>query len=109
MACWSDNIEAVARAVCEKMLAHDGISEEQLVADVDMWWHLVAAELECGVIDESGEYVCGEIDWKRKMDGYRDLDASPPGEPRGMGDRPVRGASTPRLRCAAAGTDRGGG
>ena len=69
---WSDNIEAVARAVCAKMLAHDGIGEEELGADVDMWWHLVAAELECGVIDETGEYVGGEIDGKRKMDGYRD-------------------------------------
>ena len=62
---WSDNIEAVARAVCAKMLAHDGVTEEQLAADVDMWWRLVAAELECGVIDESGEYVGGERRWTR--------------------------------------------
>ena len=67
-----DNIEAVARVVCANRLAHDGISEKQLATDVDMWWHLTAAELECGVIDETGEYVGGEIDWKRKMDGYRD-------------------------------------
>ena len=25
--------------------------EEQLAANVDMWWHLTAAELQCGVID----------------------------------------------------------
>ena len=47
----------VARAVCARRLAHDGVSEEQLAADVDMWWHLVAAELESGVIDDTGEYV----------------------------------------------------
>ena len=72
MASRSDNIEAVARAVYAKRLAHDGVSEEQRAADVEMWWHLVAAELESGVIDETGEYVGGEMDWKRKMDGYRD-------------------------------------
>ena len=44
----------------------------KVAADVDMWWRLVAAELESGVIDETGGYVGGEIDWKRKMDGYRD-------------------------------------
>ena len=72
MRTWSDNIEAVARALCAKMLAHEGVTEEQLAVDVDMWWHQVAAELECGVIDETGEYVGGEIDWDRKMAGYRD-------------------------------------
>ena len=54
-------------------------SEEQLAANVDMWWHLTAAELECGVIDETGEYVGGKIDWKRKMDGYRDWMRRHPG------------------------------
>ena len=72
MASWSDNIEAVARAITAKQLGHDGKSAEKLAADVDMWGHMSAAELECGVIDETGEYVGGEIDWKRKMDGYKD-------------------------------------
>ena len=73
MATWSDNIEAVARAVTAKRLRHGGKSAEQLAADVDMWWHMsAAAELECGVIDETGEYDGGEIDWERKMAGYRD-------------------------------------
>ena len=69
---WSDNIEAVARAVCAKRLARDGKSEETLAAEVDMWWHLVAAELEAGVTDDTGEFVGGDRNWKRKMDGYRD-------------------------------------
>ena len=72
MASWSDNIEVVARATCKKIQAHDHVSEQQLAADVDMWWHLVAADLECGVIDETGEYA-REINCKRKLDGYRGL------------------------------------
>ena len=79
MRTWSDNIEAVARAVCAKRLAHRGTSEEQLAADVEMWWHLTAAELECGVVDDSGDYVGDKIDWKRKMEGYRDRMRRHPG------------------------------
>ena len=52
--------------------AHDGIGNEELATDVDKWWHMVATDLECGVIDETGDYVGREIDWKRKMDGCRD-------------------------------------
>ena len=72
MASWSDNIEAVARAITAKRLAHDGISEEQLAADVDMWWHACAAELKCGVIDETGDYVGGKLHRERALAGYRD-------------------------------------
>ena len=69
---WSDNIEAVARAICAKRLEHDEWGEEKLAFEVDMFWHLVAAELEAGVVDETGEFVGGELAWKRKMEGYRD-------------------------------------
>ena len=72
MAGWSDNIEAVARALCAKRLARDEWSEEKLAFEVDKWWHLVAAEIEAGVVDETGEFVGGEMGWKRKMDGYHD-------------------------------------
>ena len=95
IASWSDNIEAVARAVCAKRLAHDGVSGEQLADDGDMWWHLVAAELESGVIDETGEYVGGEIDWKRKMDGYRDWMRRHP-ESRAVWETARYGAPLPR-------------
>ena len=57
----------------------------------------MAAELECGVIDETGEYVGGEIDDERNLAAYRDLDAPPSGEPRGLGDRAVRSAATSKL------------
>ena len=95
MRTWSDNIEAVARALCAKTLAHDGVTEEQLAADVDMWWHQVAAELECGVIDETGEYVGGEIDWERKMAGYRDWMDRHPGS-RSVWETARYGAPLPR-------------
>ena len=47
MATCSDNIETVARAVGAKRLAHDCVTDGQLAAAVDIWWHLVAAKLEC--------------------------------------------------------------
>ena len=95
MASWSDNIEAVARALTAKRLGYDGIGEEKLAADVEMWWHMTAAELECGVIDETGEYVGGEIDWKRKMAGYRDwMDRHPAS--RAVWETARHGAPLPR-------------
>ena len=98
MASWSDNIEAVARAVTAKRLAHDGNSEEKLAADVDMWWHLTAAELECGVIDETAR-IRGRRDRLEAQDGRLSrLDAPPSREPRGLGNGPVRSAATPSLR-----------
>ena len=48
MASWSDNIEAVARAVTATRLAHDRISEDQLAGDVDSWWHLTAQSSSAG-------------------------------------------------------------
>ena len=63
--------------------------------DVAMWWHLTAAELECGVIDETVEYVGGEIDWKRKMDGYRDWMRHHP-ESRAVWETARFGAPLPR-------------
>ena len=65
------NIEAVARAVCAKVLGGEDTSDETRAAEVAMYWHVVAAELEAGLIDETGEYV-GELDWTRKMQAYRD-------------------------------------
>ncbi len=55
----------------------------------------MAAELECGVIDETGEYVGGEIDWKRKMDGYRDWMRRHP-ESRAVWETARYGAPLPR-------------
>ena len=63
----TDNIEAVARAVCAKTLGHDGKSEEKLAADVEMYGHVVAAYLEAGVMDESGREI-GNRSWDEKLD-----------------------------------------
>ena len=42
----TDNIEAVACAVCAKMLAGDDTGEEKLAAEVEMYWHIVARNWE---------------------------------------------------------------
>ena len=65
------NIEAVARAVCATVLGGEDTSDEKRADEIEMYWHVVAAELEAGLIDETGEYV-GELDWTRKMQAYRD-------------------------------------
>ena len=60
------NIEAVARAICANVLGGEETSDEPLADDVEMYWLVVATELEAGLIDETGEYV-GEPGWTRKM------------------------------------------
>ena len=65
------NIEAVARAVCTKVLGGEDTRDAKLAVEVEMYWPVVAAELEAGIIDETGEYF-GEPDWTRKMEAYRD-------------------------------------
>ena len=68
----TEKIEAVARAICAKLLAREGRNDETPAAEVDTYWHIVAAELEAGIIEETGEYVGELLDWTRKMDVYRD-------------------------------------
>ncbi len=48
------NIEAVARDICAKQLASHGGYDAEHAADVDRYWHCVAAELEAGLIDDAG-------------------------------------------------------
>ena len=36
------NIEALARAVCTKMVAGDDTGEEKFAAEVEMYWRIVA-------------------------------------------------------------------
>ncbi|MDE2792101.1 MAG: hypothetical protein OXI81_16990 [Paracoccaceae bacterium] len=95
MAIWSDNIEAVVRALTAKRLGHNGISAEKLAPDVDMRWHMNAAEFERGVIDETGEYVGGQIDWARRMAGHRDWTNRHP-ESRAVWETAQYGAPLPR-------------
>jgi hypothetical protein len=55
----TSNIEAVARDICSKQLSRHTISGVNLAADVDRYWHCVAAELEAGLIDDVGDPVPG--------------------------------------------------
>lgn len=75
----TDNIEAVVRAVCAKTLEQDGKSEAQLRADVEIYWHVVAAYLEVGATrvatppGHEAEYGnSSEIDDKRSRRGLED-------------------------------------
>ena len=67
----TENIEAIARAVSARVYSRDGRSDEQLTADIEMFWHVVASELEAGILDETGQYV-RELDWPQRMEVYRD-------------------------------------
>ena len=73
------NIEAVARDICSKQLPRVGNSGEELAADVDRYWHCVAAELESGQIDEAGNQV-RDFSLEEGLGAYRDwCQRHPPG------------------------------
>ncbi len=48
------NIEAVARAICARQIKVHSAGTQRLGAEVDRYWHCVAAELEAGLIDDNG-------------------------------------------------------
>jgi hypothetical protein len=47
----SPNIEAVARALCERQLRAMATAPEDASPLVDRYWHRLAAEIEAGLID----------------------------------------------------------
>ena len=55
----TSNIEAVARDICAKQLSRHTHRGADLAANVDRYWHCVAAELEAGLIDDAGDRVPG--------------------------------------------------
>ena len=65
------NIEAVARYLCERQLRAAGTSSDEFPSAVDRYWHCVAAELEAGLIDESGNRLLPH-DFERDLKAYRD-------------------------------------
>jgi len=72
------NIEAIARAICERQIKiHDAADTQRLGAEVDRYWHCVAAELEAGLIDENGDLV-PESDPDLALGAYRDWRARHP-------------------------------
>jgi hypothetical protein len=67
----TSNIEAVARDICSKQLSLYSHLGADLAADVDKYWHCVAAELEAGLIDDAGDPVPG-IGFDAGLAVYRD-------------------------------------
>ena len=66
----TSNIEPLARAICESQLRPVATSETQLAADVDRYWHCIAAQIEAGLIDDEGRPVDRDID--RGLNAYID-------------------------------------
>ncbi len=67
----TSNIEAVARDICLRQLSRAGFGGAELAADVDRYWHCVAAELELGQIDETGNRVTA-FNLEKSLAAYRD-------------------------------------
>ena len=75
----TDNIEAMARFICERDFCRRvGIPETELAAGVDRYWHCVAAQIEAGFIDDNGEIVPQGLetglaayrDWRSRHPAY---------------------------------------
>jgi hypothetical protein len=64
------NIEAVARNICALQLGQTGILPDELRSTVDRFWPCVAAEIEAGLIDESGNVLPHDLE--RGLEAYRD-------------------------------------
>lgn len=72
----TSNIEPRARAVCERDMRRAGTAEINLAADVDRYWHCVAAQIEAGLIDDNNELVPHDVD--TGLAAYRDWCARHP-------------------------------
>jgi hypothetical protein len=64
------NIEPLARAICERDLRRAGAPEISLAADVDRYWHCVAAQIEACLIDDNSELVPHKLE--DGLAAYRD-------------------------------------
>ena len=75
----TSNIEPLARAICERKLRRTATSEIELAADVERYWHCVAAQIEAGFIDDAGEAVAHDfedgvdayVDWRKRHPDFR--------------------------------------
>ncbi len=65
------NIETVARIICEDSVRKTCGAEQELAAVVDRLWRRVAAQLEGGLIDETGERLI-PYDFHRDLEVYTD-------------------------------------
>jgi len=71
-----DNIEPVARAIAERIWQRSGGPESGRQAWIDRHWECAAAELEAGVIDETG--AATGANWERGLAAYRERLRSKP-------------------------------
>lgn len=67
----TSNIEAVARDICSKQLSGHKLYGADLSADVDRFWHCVAAELDAGLIDDTGNPLPHK-GLEKGLEAYRD-------------------------------------
>ena len=65
------NVETVARAICARQYAEHWPSGPANDAAIERHWHVVAALLEAGLIDETGTPT-GPLDLDRERAAYRD-------------------------------------
>ena len=74
----TSNIEPIARAMCESSANAIWNGEpERLASHVERCWHCVAAELEAGLIDETGALL-SEANYDAGIAAYRDWRARHP-------------------------------
>jgi hypothetical protein len=60
------NIESVARDICARLYSKHWPPGPEMNADIDRHWHIVAAQLEAGLIAEDGtDIVPPDIDRER--------------------------------------------
>ena len=77
----TSNIEPLARAICERQLRVHCSSEAEIAADVERYWHCVAAQIEAGFIDDAGQAVRHDVeagldayvDWRARHPDYKPL------------------------------------
>ena len=66
----ASNIEPLARDICERDFRCAGVPQESLSADIDRYWHCVAAQIEAGLIDDNNELVPHDLN--TGLAAYRD-------------------------------------
>ena len=79
MSSLTSNIEPLARAICERSLRRTCTSEAELAADVERYWHCVAAQIEAGFIDDAGQPVAhgiedgvdAYVDWRKRHPEFK--------------------------------------
>lgn len=71
MASTTGNLEAVARAACARLHGRQCAPDLSEDAEVERHWHVVAAQLEAGLGDDTGAEIA-PFDVDLKLAAYRD-------------------------------------